>query len=73
MNAPTREALLEVRGLEAGYGDSQVLFGLDMAIAAGEVATLMGRNGMGKSSTVRCLFGLLAPRGGEERLRQLLR
>ncbi len=65
--AAAREPLLEIRGLEAGYGDSQVLFGLDLDLEAGQVATLMGRNGMGKSSTVRCLFGLLAPRGGEIR------
>ncbi len=57
--------LLDVRGLEAGYGPSKVLFGLDLVIAEGEVVTLLGRNGMGKSTTVKCLSGLLRPTAGE--------
>jgi branched-chain amino acid transport system ATP-binding protein len=57
--------MLEVRGLEASYGESQVLFGVDFAVAAGEVATLLGRNGMGKTTTVRALMGLLPERKGE--------
>ena len=57
-------ALLTVEGLAAGYGSSQVLFGLDFALAPGEVLTLLGRNGMGKSTTVKCLSGLLAPSAG---------
>ena len=61
------DALLEIEGLRAGYGDSQVLFGLDLRIAPGEVATLLGRNGMGKSTTLRCLTGWLAPSGGRIR------
>ena len=52
-------ALLEVRGLEAAYGASQVLFGVDLAVGAGEVVTLLGRNGMGKTTTVRAIMGLL--------------
>jgi branched-chain amino acid transport system ATP-binding protein len=60
-------ALLEVESLVAGYDESQVLFGLDLAIADGEVVTLLGRNGMGKTTTVRSLCGLLAPRGGRIR------
>ncbi len=60
-------ALLETQGLQARYGDSQVLFGLDLRIDAGQVATLLGRNGMGKTTTVRCLFGLLRASGGEIR------
>ena len=51
-------ALLEVSGIETCYGLSQVLFGLSLAIAPGEVVTLMGRNGMGKTTTVRSLMGL---------------
>jgi len=51
-------ALLEIQGLAAAYGESQVLFGLDMTIAEGEVATLLGRNGMGKTTTVRAICGL---------------
>lgn len=57
--------MLEVRGLEAAYGESQVLFGVDLKIGTGELVTLLGRNGMGKTTTVRCIMGLLKPRGGE--------
>ena len=56
--------MLEVRGLEASYGDSQVLFGMDFAIGTGEVATLLGRNGMGKTTTIRALMGILRPDAG---------
>jgi branched-chain amino acid transport system ATP-binding protein len=57
-------ALLEVSGLHAGYGDSAVLFGIDLRVNAGEVVTLLGRNGMGKSTTLRCLNGWLRPSAG---------
>ncbi len=57
-------ALLSVQGLEAGYGSSQVLFGLDFEVGTGQVITLLGRNGMGKSTTIKCLSGLLAPSAG---------
>ncbi|TCS35591.1 amino acid/amide ABC transporter ATP-binding protein 2 (HAAT family) [Paucimonas lemoignei] len=63
----TREVLLSCRGLEAGYGASQVLFGLDFDIAAGEVVGLLGRNGMGKSTTIKSLIGGLRPRSGTVR------
>jgi len=56
--------MLEVVGLEAGYGTSQVLFGVDLAVGPGEVVTLLGRNGMGKTTTVRALMGLIRPSGG---------
>jgi len=56
--------MLDVKGLEAAYGASQVLFGVDLAIGAGEVVSLLGRNGMGKTTTVRSLLGLLPPRAG---------
>ena len=62
-------AVLEVSGLEAAYGQSKVLFGLDLAIEAGEVATLLGRNGMGKTTTVRAILGLTPPRSGSVRFR----
>jgi branched-chain amino acid transport system ATP-binding protein len=52
---------LSVKGLEAGYGASQVLFGIDFDVAPGEVVTLLGRNGMGKSTTVKCLTGIMRP------------
>jgi branched-chain amino acid transport system ATP-binding protein len=57
-------ALLQVEGLETAYGDSQILFGLDLEIAEGEVVGLLGRNGMGKTTTVRSIMGLMPPRGG---------
>jgi branched-chain amino acid transport system ATP-binding protein len=56
--------MLEVRGLEASYGESQVLFGMDFSIGAGEVVTLLGRNGMGKTTTIRALMGILRPDRG---------
>ncbi len=51
-------ALLEVHDLQAGYGDSQVLFGVSLSIEVGGVSTLLGRNGMGKTTTVRAILGL---------------
>jgi branched-chain amino acid transport system ATP-binding protein len=56
--------MLKVEALEAAYGNSQVLFGMNFEVAAGEVVTLLGRNGMGKTTTVRAIMGLLAPRAG---------
>ena len=56
--------MLRVEGLEAAYGDSQVLFGIDLSVDAGEVVTLMGRNGMGKTTTVHAIMGVMAPRAG---------
>jgi branched-chain amino acid transport system ATP-binding protein len=50
--------LLEATGIETSYGLSQVLFGMSLAIAGGEMVTLMGRNGMGKTTTVRSIMGL---------------
>ncbi len=51
-------ALLEIDGLAAGYGTSPVLFGIHLHIAPGEAVALLGRNGMGKTTTVRCIAGL---------------
>jgi branched-chain amino acid transport system ATP-binding protein len=56
--------MLRVSGLEAFYGASQALFGMELAVDAGEVVTLMGRNGMGKTTTVHAVMGLLATRRG---------
>ncbi|MEL6774944.1 MAG: ABC transporter ATP-binding protein [Pseudomonadota bacterium] len=56
--------MLSIEGLAAGYGAVEVLRGVDLAIAEGEAVALLGRNGMGKTTTVRTLFGLLAPRAG---------
>ena len=50
--------LLEVENLETAYGSSQVLFGMGFGVAAGEMSTLLGRNGMGKTTTVRSILGL---------------
>jgi branched-chain amino acid transport system ATP-binding protein len=61
--------LLEVERLEAGYGASPVLFGVDLSLAPGEMLTLLGRNGMGKTTTVRAIMGLAPPRGGAIRFR----
>jgi branched-chain amino acid transport system ATP-binding protein len=61
--------LLQVENLETAYGASQVLFGIDLAIHPGEVATLLGRNGMGKTTTVRSIMGLTPARGGAIRFR----
>ncbi|MFO1082527.1 MAG: ABC transporter ATP-binding protein [Reyranellaceae bacterium] len=57
-------ALLEIAGLRAGYDGLPVLDEIDLAIAPGEAASLLGRNGMGKSTTVRCVVGLLRPSAG---------
>ena len=57
--------MLEVRRLNAGYGRAQVLFDLELELRAGEVAVLAGRNGAGKSTTLKAIMGLLAPSSGE--------
>ena len=56
--------MLTVEGLTAGYGGSQVLFGMDFEARAGQAVSLIGRNGMGKTTTVRTLMGMLPARGG---------
>ncbi len=56
--------LLRIENLEAGYGASQVLHGIDFALAPGQVMTLLGRNGMGKTTLVKCLTGLIKPSRG---------
>jgi len=60
-------ALLELSNIETCYGLSQVLFGLSLAVAPGELVTLMGRNGMGKTTTVRSLMGLTPAMAGSVR------
>jgi branched-chain amino acid transport system ATP-binding protein len=56
--------LLEVENLETAYGTSQVLFGLSLHVNPGEAVTLLGRNGMGKTTTIRSIMGLTRSRGG---------
>jgi branched-chain amino acid transport system ATP-binding protein len=58
------ENLLEVRDVETFYGSSQALFGMSFAVCQGEFATLIGRNCMGKTTTIKSIMGLLRPRGG---------
>ena len=64
---PVSVSLLEARDIEAGYGASQVLFGIDIDIRAGEVVALLGRNGMGKSTLLKVLTGTLKPSRGSLR------
>jgi branched-chain amino acid transport system ATP-binding protein len=61
------ETVLEVEDLHAGYGPAEVLFGASLTLQRGEVAALMGRNGAGKSTTLRAIMGLLPPRKGRVR------
>jgi branched-chain amino acid transport system ATP-binding protein len=60
--------LLEVADLETCYGLSQVLFGMSLSVGHGEMVALMGRNGMGKTTTIRSIMGLTPPRAGSVRL-----
>jgi len=60
--------MLSVKGLDAFYGRAQVLFGLDLEVARGEAVALMGRNGAGKSTMLKCLIGLVPHTAGEMRL-----
>jgi branched-chain amino acid transport system ATP-binding protein len=57
--------MLTIESAQSGYGASQVLFGVDLQIGAGQVVTLLGRNGMGKTTLLRTLFGQLPLRGGK--------
>src|ERR1039458_881293 len=61
--------LLEAHHIAAAYGLSQVLFGVSFSVREGEVVSLMGRNGMGKTTTVRALMGILKLQSGEIRFR----
>jgi branched-chain amino acid transport system ATP-binding protein len=60
--------MLSIRNLQASYGAAQVLFDISFDIGSGEVVTLLGRNGMGKTTTVKSIMGLVPPRGGEVRI-----
>src|SRR5258705_332092 len=61
------EMRLEVDGIETCYGLSQVLFGLSLSVHSGEMVALMGRNGMGKTTTIRSIMGLTPARAGRVR------
>ena len=62
--------LLEVDGIETCYGLSQVLFGMSLSIRTGEMVALMGRNGMGKTTTIRSIMGLTPARAGRDPFRR---
>jgi branched-chain amino acid transport system ATP-binding protein len=63
------EVLIEARGIQAYYGASHVLHGVDLVLNRGEAVGLMGRNGMGKTTLLRSILGLLAPRAGQVKVR----
>jgi len=63
------DALLDIRALNAWYGESHVLHGVDLHIREGETVTLLGRNGAGKTTTLRAIMGILRRREGTIRLR----
>ena len=58
------EPLLDVRGIDAFYGDFQALFGVTLAVDAGAVVAVIGANGAGKSTLLKCIAGLMQPRSG---------
>jgi branched-chain amino acid transport system ATP-binding protein len=62
-------ALLEATGLHTYYGESHILHGVDFSVAPGETVALLGRNGMGKTTTLRSILGLTPPRRGQVRVR----
>jgi len=64
----TIETILELQGVQASYGATPILQGVDMKVRKGEIVSLIGRNGVGKTTTMRCLMGLLRTRGGSVRL-----
>ena len=59
-----RAPLLQVRGLNAWYGESHILHGMDFDVAEGEVVTLLGRNGAGKTTTLKSIIGMVGRREG---------
>ncbi len=69
MNRAMSSLLLDVSGIDTFYGRSQVLFGMELRVNAGEVVTLMGRNGMGKTTTIRSIMGLTPAATGSIRFR----
>ena len=64
MTAPEPPALLDVSGLNAWYGAAHILFDVGLCVRRGEVVSLMGRNGAGKSTTLKAIMGLIARREG---------
>ena len=68
-STPSREAIIHASDVHAWYGSSHVLHGVDLSVARGETVGLLGRNGMGKSTLIRSMLGIVKPRGGEVRVR----
>ena len=66
-SATTPPPLLDVQALQAGYGPSPVLFGIDLSVGAAEIVGVLGRNGMGKTTLVRSIMGLVRPTAGRVR------
>lgn len=66
---PSTETALSIRGLQAWYGESHVLHGVDLDVQSGEVVTLLGRNGAGRTSTLRAILGLTGDRKGSIKIR----
>src|SRR4051812_14207530 len=62
--APVKTALLNIQGLNAWYGESHILHGVDFHIQPGEVVTLLGRNGAGKTTTLKSIMGIVTKRTG---------
>ncbi|MBL4893156.1 MAG: ATP-binding cassette domain-containing protein, partial [Rhizobiaceae bacterium] len=56
--------MLKIKNLTSHYGSSQALFGMDLAFGSGQVATLLGRNGMGKTTTISTIMGIVKASGG---------
>jgi len=65
--SPDSRAMLAVKGLEAWYGESHILHGVTFEVQAGEVVTLLGRNGVGKSTTLKSIMGIVTQRSGSVR------
>lgn len=68
MSTEDAPVVLEVLGLKASYGATPILQGVDLTVHRGEIVSLIGRNGVGKTTTMRCLMGLLRTRGGSVQL-----
>ena len=62
------DVLLEIKGLEAWYGESHILHGVDLTVCEGEVVTLLGRNGAGRTTPLRAIMGLVGAREGSVRV-----
>ena len=65
------EVLLSVKSLNAWYGESHILHGVDFEVREGEVVTLLGRNGAGKTTTLKCIMGMVARREGSVRYKNI--